>query len=65
MASGQVNLALSVHSPFEEERVGLMPITRQYPLAASVAALADGQGPPGRWESTTLHSPLSLLYTLL
>jgi 23S rRNA (adenine-C8)-methyltransferase len=37
----QVNLALSVHSPFEEERVGLMPITRQYPLAASMAALAD------------------------
>lgn len=34
-----VNLALSLHSPFTEKRSALIPINRQYPLAAVLACI--------------------------
>ena len=36
-----INLALSLHSPFEEERTKLIPINKHYPLAAILPALLD------------------------
>ena len=34
---GQMNLAFSMHSPFEEERLKIMPITKTYPLKDCLA----------------------------
>lgn len=35
----QVNLTLSLHSPFDEQRTEMMPINRKYPIAALMEAL--------------------------
>ncbi len=37
----QVHIAISVHSPFSEERADLMPVERAYPLTEVVAMLRD------------------------
>lgn len=35
----QVNLTLSLHSPFDEQRTEMMPINRKYPIASLMEAL--------------------------
>lgn len=35
----QVNLTLSLHSPFDEQRTAMMPINRKYPIAELMQAL--------------------------
>lgn len=37
----QVHIAISVHSPFAEERAGLMPVERAYPLTSVMEMLRD------------------------
>jgi 23S rRNA (adenine2503-C2)-methyltransferase len=37
----KINIALSLHSPFEEERVKLIPINERYPLTDVMTALDD------------------------
>lgn len=37
----QVHIAISVHSPFHDERLGLMPVERAYPISDVVDALRD------------------------
>lgn len=37
----RVNIAISVHSPYAEERLGLMPVERAYPVADVLRALRD------------------------
>lgn len=37
----QINLAFSLHSPFEEERLTLMPITKAYPIQVVMKSLAE------------------------
>ncbi len=44
----QINLAVSVHSPFDEERSEMMPINRKYPLKSLVSALRQYQDMTGR-----------------
>ena len=50
LADGGVrpNLALSLNSPFEEERRKLMPVTRTYPLAEVLDACSDYADRTGR-----------------
>ncbi len=43
-----INLAVSVHSPFDEQRSALMPVNRKYPLGELVAALCYYQEQTGR-----------------
>lgn len=37
----KVNIAISVHSPFAAERLGLMPVEKAYPVADVIRALRD------------------------
>lgn len=37
----QINIAFSLHSPFNEERASLMPITKTYPIASVMDVLDD------------------------
>lgn len=43
-----INLAVSVHSPFDDERSAMMPVNKKYPLAQLVRALKTYQGQTGR-----------------
>ena len=43
-----INLAVSVHSPFNEERSEMMPVNKKYPLEKLVEALQFYQGKTGR-----------------
>jgi len=37
----QINLSISIHSPFDRQRTELMPINQKYPLAELAAAAED------------------------
>lgn len=43
-----INLAVSVHSPFDDERSAMMPVNKKYPLAQLVKALKTYQVQTGR-----------------
>ena len=43
-----INLAVSVHSPFNDERSEMMPVNKKYPLEKLVEALQFYQGKTGR-----------------
>lgn len=43
-----INLAVSVHSPFNDERSEMMPVNKKYPLEKLVAALKTYQSTTGR-----------------
>lgn len=43
-----INLAVSVHSPFDDERSAMMPVNKKYPLAQLVKALKTYQAQTGR-----------------
>lgn len=43
-----INLAVSVHSPFDDERSAMMPVNKKYPLKKLIEALKIYQGATGR-----------------
>jgi len=43
-----INLSVSVHSPFDDERSAMMPVNKKYPLSALVEALLQYQNKVGR-----------------
>lgn len=44
----QINLAVSLHSPFQEERARIMPVARAYPIPQLIAACDDYFNRTGR-----------------
>lgn len=53
----QINLAISLHNPFDDERVKVMPIGRMYPLHDLMAAC--------RYYSETTHRRITFEYALI